>query len=121
MRTRSDCLKQTGDREQARVESDIADGLEDSLMHSGDGDAEKTAYVVNSIREEIDILNKRNIQIHAKQTDLRGSDGHFFDVVQGIRIGYGVSLHTLYFDTTAFVAGRESRAAAVAQAAAQIH
>ena len=50
---RSGCLSDSdSDRGRARTEADIADGLNDSLMNSGDGDSEKTAYVVSTQREE---------------------------------------------------------------------
>jgi hypothetical protein len=126
---RSDCLSDS-DRGKSRIESHIADGLDASLMNSGDGDSEKTAYVVSTMADELHALANRRIQIKARQTEMRGSDGHYYDEVQGISIHSGLgaygesttrlSVKTVYFNVDSFVKGRESRRAAVATAAATI-
>jgi hypothetical protein len=126
---RSDCLSDS-DRGRARIESNIADGLTDSLMNSGDGDSEKTAYVVSTQHEEDFALLNRHIQLKARQTEVRGSDGHYYDEIQGISIrsSYGfyggtstsVSTKTVYFNVDTFVKGRESRRAAMVTAAATV-
>jgi hypothetical protein len=125
---RSDCLSDS-DRARARIESNIADGLKDSLMESGDGDSEKTAYIVSTQHDENYALANRHIQLRARQTEIRGSDGHYYDEVQGISIRssydfYGtstsVSAKTVYFNVDSFVKGRESRRAAVMTAAATV-
>jgi hypothetical protein len=126
---RSDCLSDS-DHPRARIESNIADGLNDSLMNSGDGNSEKTAYVVSTQHEENYALVKRHIQLRARQTEVRGSDGHYYDEVQGISVRsssgfYGgtstsVSAKTVYFNVDSFVKGRESRRAAVMTAAATV-
>jgi hypothetical protein len=126
---RSDCLKDS-DRTRSRVESNIADGLKDSLMNSGDGDTEKTAYVVSTRHEEDYALLDRHIQLKARQTEVRGSDGHYYDEVQGISIrssfGFNggsstsISAKTVYFNVDSFVKGRESRRAAVVTAEATL-
>ena len=82
---RHDCLEDT-DRAKARIESDIADGLTDSLMNSGDGESEKTAYVVNTQEEENRVLVHKHYQLRGRQTEVRGSDGHFYDTVTAIEI-----------------------------------
>ena len=126
---RSDCLSDS-DHARARIESNIADALKDSLMDSGDGDTEKTAYIVSTRHEEDYALLDRHIQLKARQTEVRGSDGHYYDEVQGISIrsSYGfyggsstsVSAKTVYFNVDSFVKGRESRRAAVMTAAATL-
>lgn len=126
---RSDCLSDS-DHARARIESNIADALKDSLMDSGDGDTEKTAYVVSTRHEEDYALLDRHIQIKARQTEVRGSDGHYYDEVQGIAIrstfGFNggtstsVSAKTVYFNVDSFVKGRESRRAAIVTAAATL-
>ena len=85
------------------------------------------------MREELDALANRHIQFRTRDTEIRGSNGHYYDRVQGIAIRSGytagsilpdnttVATHTVYFDVGAFVAGRQSRNAAVSQAAATIH
>ena len=118
---RSDCLEDN-DRAKAQIESDIAYGLINSLMDSGDGDSEKTAYVVNTQREEMDVLANRHIQLKTRQTQVRSNDGRYYDVIQGISLrGGGASVKTVYFDIDSFVTGRESKRAAIALAASSIH
>jgi hypothetical protein len=121
---RSDCLKTAGDRDKARIEADIAKGLIHSLMDSGRGEDEKTAYVVTSLREEMDVLANRHIQLKTRDTEIRGSDGHYYDLVHGISIegGYGLSIQprNVYFDVTSFVTGRASRRAVAELSAAQV-
>ena len=136
---KSDCLKAAGDRDGARIEADIAKGLIHSLMDSGKGDSEKTAYVVSSLREEMDVLANRHIQLKTRDTEIRGSDGRFYDLVHGIAIEssagtavergpYIVSrpgvvearTRDIYFDVTSFVQGRASRRAAAEVLAAQL-
>jgi hypothetical protein len=120
---RSDCLREVGDSEGARIESDIARGLIHSLMDSGNGKSEKSAYVVVSAREEMDVLANRHIQFKTRDTTIRGSDGRYYDVVHGVSIegGYSVSIEprTVYFDVTSFMNGRASKRAAIELAAAQ--
>lgn len=124
---KADCLEDS-DRAKSRIEAAIAEGLEDSLMNSGDGDSEKTAYVVSAMHEELRALAKRGIQLKTRATEVRGSDGHYYDQVQGIAIrnyGYGNGINlsgkTVFFNVDSFVKGRESRRAAVAQAVAAVH
>jgi hypothetical protein len=103
-RVRSDCLK--GDA--ARVESRIADGLMDSLKRSGNGKTEKTAYPVMSLHEEKDLLVEKHIVLKTRDTEVRGSNGRFYDVVHGISLWNGVSVQDVYFDVTTQVNGRTS-------------
>jgi len=107
-RVRSDCLKGNA----ARIESRIADGLMDSLKRGGDGKSENTAYPVMALHEELDILGEKHIVFKTRETEVRGSDGHFYDVVHGISLWGGVSAKDVYFDVTAEVNGRNSSMAA---------
>ncbi len=136
---KSDCLKAAGDRDGARIEADIAKGLIHSLMDSGKGDSEKTAYLVSSLREEMDVLANRHIQLRTRDTEIRGSDGRFYDLVHGIAIESSAGMavergpyivsrpgvveartRDIYFDVTSFVQGRASRRAAAEVLAAQL-
>jgi hypothetical protein len=122
---RHDCLEGT-DRAKARIESDIADGLTDSILASGDGESEKTAYVVNTREEEDRVLAHKHFQLRGRQTEVRGADGHFYDTVTAIGIDttpYNtfVRARTIYFDVTSFSKARISKRAAIAVAAASIH
>lgn len=118
---RADCL-QSSDQAKSRTEQAIADGLIHSLMDSGDGDSEAAAYVVVTGREESDVLANRHVELKTRQTLVRGSNGHYYDIVQGVSIRNGsVSNRTVYFDMGSFVTGRESKRAALAAAAASIH
>jgi hypothetical protein len=110
---RSDCLAEIGNRYASKVESDIADGLIRSLLNSGDGNTEGTAYVVMSEREEMDVLANRNLVSKVRQTQVRGKDGRFYDEVQSTSARSGESLKTVYFDVSSFVNGRKSRMAAI--------
>lgn len=115
---RADCLGKDKDA----AENAIADGLIHSLMDSGDGASEKTAYVVVTMREERDVLANRHIQTRTRQTNIRGSDGHYYDRVDGVSLRNGTAENrTLYFDVSAFTAGRLSRDAEITTVAATIH
>jgi hypothetical protein len=107
-RVRSDCLKGNA----ARIEARIADGLMDSLKHGGDGKSESTAYPVMTLHEELDILGEKHIAFKTRETEVRGSDGHFYDLVHGISLQNGVWVKDVYFDVTAEVNGRSSSMAA---------
>jgi hypothetical protein len=134
---RADCLHDS-DRARSRIEQNIADGLIHSLMDSGDGDSEKSPYIVGTQREEMDVLANRHITLRTKQTEVHGSDGRTFDIIEGVAVrtqdynssGMGLSVQrtvtsgtpkTVYFDIGSFETGRESKRAAVATAAATIH
>jgi hypothetical protein len=109
---RSDCLAATGNGPASSVESAIANGLIHSLMDSGDGNTELTAYVVMTEREEMDVLANRHLVLKVRETQIRGNDGRFYDEVQSTAAG-SVAIQTLYFDVTSFVNGRKSRMAAI--------
>lgn len=114
---RADCS--SGDT--ARIENAIADGLIHALMDSGDGLGEKTAYVVVSQREEMDVLANRHV-VFTRRTAVRGSDGHYYERIDGISTGKGAARSvTFYFDVSAFTAGRLSRDAMLATISNTIH
>jgi hypothetical protein len=118
---RADCLEDS-DRAHARIESAIADGLTDSVTGSGDGESEKTAYVVDTVNEENEILLHKHFQLRARQTEVRGADGRHYDTVQAIALNNGVVRErNIYFDVSSFAKGRESKRAAAALTAASIH
>jgi hypothetical protein len=115
-RVRSDCLRGNA----AHIESKIADGLMDSLKHGGDGKSENTAYPVMALHEESDILGEKHIVLKTRETEVRGSNGRFYDVVHGISLRNGVSVQDVYFDVTAEVNGRNSGMAAMDAAASTL-
>ena len=110
---RSDCLTASGREPAARIESNIADGLIHSLMDSGDGNTEASAYVVMTQREEMDVLANRHLVVKLRQTQVRGVNQHFYDVVQGTSATDGAAVTTVYFDVSSLVNGRRSRMAAI--------
>jgi Domain of unknown function (DUF4919) len=110
---RSDCLAATGRESASQTESDIADGLIHSLMDSGDGNSEDTAYIVMTEREEMDVLANRHLVLKLRQTQVRGSNGHLYDEIQATSARDGESVKTVYFDVSSFVNGRKSRMAAI--------
>jgi hypothetical protein len=117
---RADCLK-ASDPAKAKIALGIANGLIRSLMTSGDGISQRTAYVVSTRREEDDVLANRKIVLKTRQERVRGSDGHYYDVVQGIAQLDGKAInHTVYFNIDSFMKGRESKRAAVTTAAAAV-
>ena len=115
-RLRSDCL--TGDA--ARVESRIADGLMRSLTHGGDGRSEGSAYPVMTLHEESDLLHDKRIVLKTRDVEVRGSNGHFYDVVHGVSVAYGVRVQDIYFDVTTEVTGRSSSMASESSVAATL-
>jgi len=110
---RSDCLADTGNAAGSKIEADIADGLIHSLMDSGDGNTEATAYVVVTEREEMDVLANRHLVVKVRQTQVRGNNGRFYDEVQATSGRAGESVKTVYFDVSSLVNGRKSRMAAI--------
>jgi hypothetical protein len=110
---RSDCLAASGREPAARIESTIADGLIHSLMDSGDGNTEASAYVVMTQREEMDVLANRHLVVKLRQTLVRGENGHLYDVVQASSATDGTTVKTVYFDVSSLVNGRKSRMAAI--------
>jgi len=113
---RADCLD---DRAQSRIERAIADGLEDSVMDSGDGESQKTAYVVSAQHDEARVLGNRHLFERARQSGIRGSDGHYYDVIQAS--SQRGSVRTVYFNVDGFVAGRDSKRAMQNTALAGVH
>jgi hypothetical protein len=110
---RSDCLAAMGNASAAKIESDIADGLIHSLMNSGDGNTETSAYIIMTEREEMDVLANRHLVLKIRQTEVRGDHGRFFDEVEGTTAANGGAIKTVYFDVSNFVTGRKSRMAAI--------
>lgn len=114
---RADCSS----GETARIENAIADGLIHALMDSGDGASEKTAYVVVTQREEMDVLANRHVAL-TRRTAVRGSDGHYYERIDGVTTGKSPPKSvTFYFDVSAFTAGRLSRDAMLATISTTIH
>jgi hypothetical protein len=124
---RADCVAAASSA-QAQIENEIAEGLIHSLMDSGDGASEKSAYIVNTMREEQDVLANRHIQLKTRHTEVRGSNGHYYDVVDGLSIrapggegqGSEALSRTVYFDIGSIVFGRMSRNAAATIASVAI-
>ena len=109
-RVRSDCLK--GDA--AHIEARIAAALMDSLKRGGNGKSEETAYPVMTLHEEHDILAEKHIVLKTREVEVRGSNGHFYDVVHGISLWDRVRVQDVYFNVTTQVSGRSSHMAMVA-------
>ena len=107
-RVRSSCLKGGA----ARLEARIADGLMDSLTGGGNGKSELTAYPVMTLHEEHDILVEKHIVLKTRDTEVRGSNGRYYDVVHGISLWNGIIAKDVYFDVTTEVNGRNSGMAA---------
>lgn len=135
---RADCLRQAGDADKARIEDGIAKGLIHSLMDgwggphglpqtltAAAGSTEESAYVVSTHYEEEDVLANRHLQVKTRQTEIRGSNGRYYDLVHAVAItANGGTIDAqgrdIYFDITAFVTGRASRRAAAQVLQAQL-
>jgi hypothetical protein len=127
--TRADCLEDS-DSTQSRSEQRIADGLWDSLIDSGDGESEGSAYIVATWHDEGRLLDKQGYDERTRQTEIRGSNGNYFDIIEARRRPDRVclagscresnSVRTFFFDVSLYVAGRDSRRAAVAVAATSL-
>ena len=115
-RVRSDCLKGHA----AHIESRIADALLDSLKRGGNGKSEETAYPVMTLREEREILKEKHIVLKTRDVEVRGSNGHFYDVAHGIYMWATVGVQDVYFDVTPQVNGRNSRIVATDVVAATL-
>ena len=149
---RAECLRRMGEADKAKVEDDIAKGLVHSLMDgwggphglaqtltAAAGASEASAYVVSTAYEEEEVLANRHIQVKARDTEIRGSNGRYYDLVHGVTVsgtpgviqsGGGTLIarpgtvelqgRDIYFDVTAFVAGRVSHRAAAQVLQAQL-
>lgn len=109
---RSDCLAAAGQPAAATIETHIADELIHSLMDSGDGRTEASAYVVMTAREEMDVLANRHLA-KLRQTELRGSKDHLYDVIQVTSPSHDEEVQNVYFDVSSFADGWKSRMAVI--------
>jgi hypothetical protein len=80
----------------------------DSLTRGGNGKIEATAYPVMTMHEERDILGEKQIVLKTREVEVRGGNGHFYDVVHGISVRDGVRVQEVYFDVTTEVNARSS-------------
>ena len=92
---RAECFAKLGETNRANLESSIARGLENSLLNSGDGKSEATAYKVMTMREERFVLSQLRVT-EQKQALVQGKDGPF-DVIDGPQAPSGNTL-SLWFD-----------------------
>jgi hypothetical protein len=88
------CNELDGNAERAAFHRGIAKGLLDSILNSGDGATEKTAYVVVTIAEEYVVLSA--LGLHASGQTLANDDGHVFDVIDAAQVASGET-KTVYF------------------------
>jgi len=70
---------ETGERERAEYHKFVSQGLVRSIMDSGDGESEATAYKVVTVDEEYAILRIRGYGFRGQ--GLRHNDGHSYDVM----------------------------------------
>jgi hypothetical protein len=79
-----------------------------STLLAGPAMAGNFAYPVMTMHEERDILEETHIVLKTRQVEVRGSNGHFYDVVHGISVRDGVRVQDVSFDVTTEVTGRSS-------------
>jgi uncharacterized protein DUF4919 len=97
-------LHALGREAESQKESALAKGLAKSILDSGDGKTQKTAYVVISTSEEYAILEWLGIHANS-QSLLMGKDGAAWDVLAGTR---GNEAMNVYFDISKYY-GKEGR------------
>jgi Domain of unknown function (DUF4919) len=97
-------LHALGREAESQKESALAKGLAKSILDSGDGKTQKTAYVVISTSEEYAILEWLGIHANSQSLQL-GKDGAAWDVLAGVR---GNESMNVYFDIAKFY-GKEGK------------
>jgi hypothetical protein len=91
----SAAYKAKGDAEKEKLHSRIAEGLIQSILRSGDGKSEATAFTVIATDEEYVIL--RVYALMPGSQSLMGSNGHHYDKLEAINPKTGEK-QTLYFN-----------------------
>jgi hypothetical protein len=74
--------RELNNTEQAEFHNFVLHGLLDSIMHSGDGKSEKTAFQVIEVHEEYVIL--RYMGLMPSKQSLSKKDGHSYDVMEAV-------------------------------------
>jgi hypothetical protein len=88
------CFEMAGDKAKADFHRAIAHGLMDSIVASGDGKTEKTAFLVVTINEEYDVLSALRWRLVGQA--LINDDGHAFDKME-VKSATSAETATLYF------------------------
>ena len=88
------CFEMAGDNPKADFHRAIAHGLMDSIVASGDGKTEKTAFLVVTINEEYDVLSALRWRLVGQA--LINDDGHAFDKME-VKSATSAETATLYF------------------------
>ena len=74
--------------------------------------ARRPLFVVATWHDEARLLTKYlKLQQRASQTTVRGSNGRYYDIIQA---GTPQRVRTVFFDVSLYIAGRDSKRAAVA-------
>ena len=92
-------LKALGREGEAQKESALAKALVQSILDSGDGKTQKTAYVVINVAEEYALMEWLGIQPNGQGLSAAGPNGPWYDADTGTRNGETI---TLYFDISKF-------------------
>jgi hemerythrin len=87
--------RETDDSKQAEFHRSVFDGLIKSILNSGDGKSEETAYVVASVPEEYVVLRVMGLQI--RNQSLAHNGGHSYDVLE-VKEPKSGKTSTLYFN-----------------------
>jgi hypothetical protein len=98
----SRCYGKARDAAKSSFHGAVVSGLEASILASGDGKSEKTAFVAVLIDEEYNVLRLKKLR-RASQKIVKGKDGRAYDVMQATDASGGKV--TLYFQIDAILAG----------------
>jgi Domain of unknown function (DUF4919) len=88
-------FREMGDSKQADFHRAVFDGLIRSILNSGDGKSEDTAYVVASVHEEYVVM--RALGLQPKGQSLARKDGHSYDVME-VKESKSGQTSTVYFN-----------------------
>ena len=96
------CYGKARDAVKSAFHDAVVSGLEASILASGDGKSEKTAFIAVLIDEEYNVLRLKKLR-RASQKIVKGKDGRAYDVMQASDAAGGKA--TVYFQIDAILAG----------------
>lgn len=88
-----------GREEESQKEAALAKGLVKSILDSGDGKTQKTAYVVINTSEEYALTEWLGIHVNHQSLIMANNDSPPCDLLTGTKNGQNVSI---YFDISKF-------------------
>ena len=102
----ANAYKELKDSEKEQYHKDIAQKLLNALLNSGDGKTPKTAYKVQSIREEYIVMRELGYQV-SRQALVSDKDYGMFDVLTGENAEKKTA--SFYFNINSFFGGGNAK------------